>query len=57
MTGKATHTDYKHPRHLRVDYGGGRVLCVAPSCSDYARLNRSGLPKWKGEHATPEQTT
>lgn len=53
MTGKATHTDYKHPRHLRVDYGGGKVLCVAPSCSDYARLNRSGLPKWKGERATP----
>jgi hypothetical protein len=51
---KATHTDYKHPRHLRVDTGDKRVgvdgiLCVSPSCSDYARLNKSGLPKWKGK--------
>lgn len=42
---KATHTDYKHPRHLRVEQDGC-VLCVSPSVSDYARLNRPGLPKW-----------
>lgn len=57
---KATHTDYLHPRHLRVEtgqsYPAGVVaghftrtaLCVAPSSSDYARLNKPGLPKWKG---------
>ena len=42
---KATHTDYKHPRHLRVEQGG-EVLCVAPSCSDYAKLNKAGVPAW-----------
>ena len=48
MNGKATHTDYKHPRHLRV-VDGDKVLCVSPSCSDYAKLNKPGLPKWEGE--------
>lgn len=40
---KATHIDYKHPDHLRVE-DGGQVLCMAPSCSQYAALNRRGLP-------------
>lgn len=42
---KATHTDYKHPKHLRVE-DGKRVLCVSPSASVYAALNRKGLPSW-----------
>lgn len=53
---KATHTDYLHPGHLRVETGQRykalgferTAVCMAPSCSDYARLNRKGLPKWKG---------
>jgi hypothetical protein len=45
---RATHTGYKHPRHLRV-VEGDLVLCVAPSSSDYDKLNRAGLPKWKPE--------
>lgn len=47
---RATHTDYLHPRHLRVE-GCGKpvdVLCVSPSSSDYAKLSRPSLPKWKG---------
>lgn len=60
-TPRATHTDYLHPRHLRVVTGETyeawnlsgpyRVdaLCVAPSASIYAKLNKPGLPKWKGE--------
>lgn len=56
---KATHTDYKHPRHLRVEDGKPHLawnigkgwhdegaLCVSPSCSDYDRLNRKGLPSF-----------
>ncbi len=59
---KATHTDFQHPRHLRVVDGVQRrswtaargwettdAICVSPSCSDYARLNRRGLPKWTGK--------
>ena len=46
MTMKATHTDYMHPRHLRVVEDDGSVLCYAPSCSTYARLNKPNLPKW-----------
>lgn len=45
---KATHTDYKHPRHLRA-VDGDKVLCVAPSCSDYATLTKKPLPTWRGE--------
>lgn len=41
---RATHTDYKHPRHLRVEREG-KVLCMAPSCSTYAALARS-LPSY-----------
>jgi hypothetical protein len=44
---KATHTDYKHPKHLRVE-DGKDVWCMAPSCSDYARLNKASLPPWSG---------
>lgn len=57
---KATHTDYKHPKHLRVTTGQKYlawdtvrgfyekdVICMSPSCSDYTRLNKPGLPKWK----------
>ncbi len=40
---RATHTDYKHPKHLRVE-DGGEVYCLAPSHSQYSRLNKSGLP-------------
>lgn len=54
---KATHTDYLHPRHLRVEDGKSdplrhdpKALCLSPSSSDYARLNKPGLPKWKGHH-------
>jgi hypothetical protein len=56
---KATHIDYKHPRHLRVvtgqpspAWGIGRgvyqetALCVAPGSKAYAQSFRSGLPKW-----------
>ncbi|WP_123877985.1 hypothetical protein [Aurantiacibacter spongiae] len=56
---RATHTDYLHPGHLRVETGqhyqawaagsGSFVrtaLCVSPSSSTYKRLNRRGLPKW-----------
>lgn len=42
----ATHTDYKHPRHLRV-VDGERVLCVSPSASIYDKLNRKGLPSFR----------
>lgn len=42
---KATHTDYKHPRHLRVE-DNGQVFCVAPSASIYGKLNKAGLPKY-----------
>ncbi len=45
---KATHTDYKHPRHLRVE-DGPRVLCMAPSHSRYSDLNRKGLKPWEPE--------
>lgn len=54
---KATHTDYKHPSHLRVTGCKGvrfhdgpclvDVLCVSPSSSDYAKLNRASLPRWR----------
>ncbi len=42
---KATHTDYMNPRHLRVE-DGTNVWCMAPSCSDYAKLNKPGLPSY-----------
>jgi hypothetical protein len=46
---KATHTNYKHPRHLRV-VDGSRVLCMAPSHSQYARLAKAqGLKDYRGE--------
>ena len=57
---KVTHIDYKHPKHLRVVTGQKYpawnitrgfyeedAICMSPSCSDYARLNKPGLPKWK----------
>ena len=65
---KATHTEYMHPKHLRVVDGQKHkgysaaleattgngfyeddAICMAPSCADYARLNKSGLPKWQGK--------
>lgn len=46
---KATHTDYLHPRHLRVE-DGGEVFCVSPSCSDYQQLAKASLPRF-GENA------
>lgn len=55
---KATHTDYLHPKHLRVEGCKGHkffdgpcqvdVLCMSPSCSLYAKLNRPNLPKYQG---------
>ena len=47
---KATHTDYKHPRHLRA-VDGDRVLCVSPSSSDFAALTKATLWRWRGEGA------
>ena len=56
---RATHTDYKHPRHLRVEGCKGHrffdgpctadVLCVSPSSSLYRTLNRHDLPSSFGE--------
>ena len=43
----ATHTDYKHPKHLRV-VEGGQVLCVAPGCDTYKKLYTDKLPSYKG---------
>jgi hypothetical protein len=69
---KATHIDYQHSGHLRVEdgelhlaYAIGRGLhyvrgfCMAPSCSDYAKLARKGLPKWEGPEpiAAPYEAT
>lgn len=58
---KATHTDYLHPKHLRVVDGNKHMgwnatvgffetdaVCVSPSCSYYAKLNKPNLPKWNG---------
>ena len=42
---KATHTDYTHPRHLRVEEGG-EVFCLAPSHSQYSKLAKASLPKF-----------
>lgn len=47
---KATHTDYKHPGHLRV-LDDDSVYCMAPSHSQYTKLNRPGLPSWAKESA------
>lgn len=45
---KATHTNYKHPRHLRVVYGDGFVGCMSPSHSQYDRLKKTkGLKDWR----------
>jgi len=59
---RATHVDYMHPGHLRVETGEtypawsiGRgfhrkdALCVGPSSSMYGKLKRAGLPKWEGD--------
>ena len=45
---KATHTDYLHPRHLRIEENG-EVFCMSPSCSDYGRLAKASLPKFSGD--------
>lgn len=57
LTGVATHTNYQHRNHLRIEGGEEclrwnaidgfskeRAVCVAPSHSRYAKLNRKGLP-------------
>lgn len=48
---KVTHTDYKHPKHLRVEHNekdnSEGVWCVAPSADLYKKLYRSNLPKWQ----------
>lgn len=56
---KATHSDYMHPNHIRVEtgeqylcYRGGsyfytNALCVAPNSDMHKRHNKKGLPKWK----------
>ena len=49
----ATHINYKHSRHLRAVMNG-RVLCVAPSHSQYARLSR-GLRDYFTDHAQQER--
>lgn len=43
---KATHTDYKHPRHLRIEEGG-KVYCMAPSHGQYAQLAKTNLPSFR----------
>ena len=53
---KATHTDYKHIGHLRVEGCRGErffdgpcavdVLCVSPGSTLFKRMNRAGLPRW-----------
>jgi len=58
---KATHRDYLHPGHLRVEVGGSftawspetgffqrTALCLAPSSADYRRLFDPRLPTWPG---------
>lgn len=58
---KATHADYLHPRHIRVETGQRykawsagagpferTALCVSPGSPLYAKCNRRGLPKWPG---------
>lgn len=58
---KATHRDYLHPGHLRVEDGGRHpawsagagnfvrtALCVGSHSADFARLNRASLPAWPG---------
>jgi hypothetical protein len=50
MSERATHIDYLHPRHLRVERDG-EVFCMAPSCSRYAALARKGLPKFGADPA------
>lgn len=42
---KATHTNYMHPRHLRVE-DGGEVFCLPPSHSQYSRLAKQSLPSF-----------
>lgn len=42
---KATHTNYMHPRHLRVEENND-VFCMSPSCSDYGRLAKASLPSF-----------
>lgn len=42
---KATHTNYKHPKHLRVAENG-RAYCLSPSHSQYNKLNSPKLPDW-----------
>jgi len=56
---RATHTDYQHPKHLRVEtdvshkcwgavvgFYESRYICLAPSHSQYARLAKGNLPAW-----------
>lgn len=56
---KATHTDYMHPKLLRVVDGGqytgwskgsgwytGDACCMAPSHSQYSKLSKPSLPGW-----------
>ena len=63
---KATHTNYMHPKHLRVEtgekhlrwsLGGGfemtNAMCLSPSHSEYARLNKPGLPSFTKRDTTP----
>lgn len=49
---KATHRNYLHPRHLRVE-DAGEVFCMAPSCSQYPALNKPGLPDFAA--LTPDE--
>lgn len=47
---KATHTDYMHPNHLRVEMDGD-VCCMAPSHSCYAKLSAKKLPSFGSSFA------
>lgn len=46
---KATHINYLHPKHLRViDYPGqgNKIVCMAPSHSQYSKLAGKALPDY-----------
>lgn len=42
---RATHTNYQHPGHLRVE-DRADILCVSPFTQSYAGLNRPSLPNY-----------
>ena len=45
---KATHINYKHPGHIRLE-AGHKVLCVSPSSKDYKSLFNKNLKDFNKE--------